>query len=128
MAKKATGHSKDDIKKTEPEYKAICTNKDCKADYITRATWYNNGDVVISPPRCPSCQTAHIVGVRVDKIQEQMKLLGNLKTRVATSYGQDGLEAIKTDISIAFETLLDRLSGNVKTEATKFNLRKLVKA
>lgn len=93
--------------------------KDCGAQHAaTKVTW-TNGDIVISPPRCKPCQTAHLTNLRVNHTIKDIQLLGNLKARLTT----DGREAITTIIGDELQVLLDRFAGTA-TSANKFELKK----
>ncbi len=92
--------------------------KDCQTQHAaTKVTW-TNGDVVISPPRCVPCQTAHLTNLRVDHTLKQIQLLGNLKSRLSVK--QRG--AITSAVANELQVLLDRFAGTA-TSANKFNLK-----
>lgn len=97
----------------------IC--KDCGEKHAaTKVTW-TNGDIVISPPRCKSCQTAYLTNLRVNNAVKALQLIGNLKSRL-TEPGQR--EAVTTAIGNELQVLLDRFAGTA-ISAMKFDLKKV---
>ncbi len=93
----------------------IC--KDCQTKHEAIKTTWTNGDIVISPPRCKPCQTAHLTNLRVNHTIKQIQLLGNLKARLTV----EQREAVLTVISNELQVLLDRFAGTA-TSANKFDL------
>lgn len=92
--------------------------KDCGAKHAaTKVTW-TNGDVVISPPRCKSCQTAYLTNLRVDHTTKQIQLLGNLKARLTAKQR----EAVISVVGNELQVLLDRFAGTTMS-AMKFDLK-----
>ena len=81
----------------------------CKVDYDASQITYANGDIVITPSRCPDCQTAHLTDIRVNKAIKDIQLIGNLKTRLSANQRVAVVEAIKME----FQTMLDRFAGAV---------------
>jgi len=96
----------------------IC--KDCGAKHSAIKTTWTNGDVVVSPPRCKPCQTAHLTNLRVNHTIKDIQLLGNLKARLTT----EQREAVATVIGNELQVLLDRYAGTA-TSAVKFDLKKV---
>lgn len=96
----------------------IC--KDCGAKHAATKVTFTNGDIVISPPRCKACQTAHLTNLRVDHTIKDIQLLGNLKNRLTPNQR----EAITTVIGNELKVLLDRFAGTA-TSAMKFDLKKV---
>lgn len=94
----------------------IC--KDCGAKHAAMKTTWTNGDVVISPPRCKPCQTAHLTNLRVNNTIKQIQLLGNLKARLTL----EQRDAIAMVIGNELQVLLDRFAGTA-TSASKFDLK-----
>ena len=92
--------------------------KDCQAEYEATKSEFDNGDIVISPPRCPACQTAHLTNLRVNKTIKDMQLLGNLKNRLSDVQR----EAVVSTISAELNTLLDRYAGST-IKASAFDLK-----
>ena len=94
----------------------IC--KDCGAKHAaTKVTW-TNGDVVISPPRCKTCQTIYLTNLRVNHTVKCIQLLGNLKSRLKP----EEREAVTLAIGNELQVLLDRFAGTA-TSAMKFDLK-----
>ncbi len=92
--------------------------KDCGTQHAaTKITWAN-GDVVISPPRCKPCQTAHLTNLRVNHTIKDIQLLGNLKARLTT----EQRDAVTIVIGNELQVLLDRFAGTA-TSASKFDLK-----
>jgi len=96
----------------------IC--KDCGAKHEAVKTTWTNGDIVISPPRCKPCQTAHLTNLRVNGTIKDIQLLGNLKNRLTP----EQREAVATTIGNELQVLLDRFAGTA-TSAMKFDLKKV---
>ena len=94
----------------------IC--KDCGTKHEAMKTTWTNGDVVISPPRCKTCQTAYLTNLRVDHTIKQIQLLGNLKSRLSAKQR----EAVTMVIGNELQVLLDRFAGTA-TSASKFDLK-----
>jgi hypothetical protein len=93
--------------------------KDCGKDYEANKMAYEKGEV-ITPPRCPACQTTHLTNLRVNKTIKDLSLLGNLKARLSDMQRHAVIEAV----SAAINTLLDRYSGST-VQASAFDLRKV---
>lgn len=94
----------------------IC--KDCGTQHAaTKVTW-TNGDIVISPPRCKPCQTAHLTNLRVNHTIKDIQLLGNLKGRLTP----EQRDAVTVVIGNELQVLLDRFAGTA-TSANKFDLK-----
>lgn len=96
----------------------VCIAEGCGAKHeATKITWAN-GDVVISPPRCKVCQTAHLTNLRVNHTIKQIQLLGNLKARLTV----EQRNAVSTVIGNELQVLLDRFAGTAMS-ASKFDLK-----
>jgi hypothetical protein len=96
----------------------IC--KDCGAKHQAIKTTWTNGDIVVSPPRCKPCQTAHLTNLRVNHTIKDIQLLGNLKARLSP----EQREAVATVIGNELQVLLDRYAGTAMS-AMKFDLKKV---
>lgn len=96
----------------------IC--KECGVKHDAVKTTWTNGDVVVSPPRCKLCQTAHLTNLRVNKTIKDIQLLGNLRTRLS----KEQREAVTEAISAEFNVLLDRYSGST-VKSSAFDLKKV---
>lgn len=94
----------------------IC--KDCSAKHQAIKTTWTNGDIVVSPPRCKPCQTAHLTNLRVNHTIKDIQLLGNLKGRLTP----EQREAVATVIGNELQVLLDRFAGTAMS-ATRFDLK-----
>jgi len=94
--------------------------KDCGAKHEAMKTTWINGDVVISPPRCKPCQTAHLTNLRVNHTIKQIQLLGNLKARLTT----EQRDAVASVIGNELQVLLDRFAGTAMS-ASKFDLKRV---
>lgn len=99
----------------------VITNKckDCGKEYDATKTVYEN-HTLITPPRCPDCQTAHVTNGRVNKTIKEIKLLGNLKARLSDVQRT----AVIDVITISVNELLDRYSGST-VKASAFDLKKV---
>lgn len=87
--------------------------KDCGTEYPATKMVYENSEV-ITPPRCPTCQTAHLTDLRVSKTIKDFELLGNLKSRLVDVQRAAIIDTLTTE----FNSLLDRYSGStVKSKA-----------
>lgn len=117
MAKKA---KKERMLKSMEIVKAKCIVKDCNKEYEANKSVFDNGDILISPPRCPVCQTAHLTNLRVNKTIKDLSLLGNLKTRLT----EIQREAVVNAVGIAFQSLMDRYSGTT-VKSSAFDLKKV---
>ena len=98
----------------------IC--KVCQVMHNATKIVYANGDAVISPMRCETCQTNYLTNLRVDNTLKQIKLLGNLKSRLSANQR----DAITTAIAIEVQVLLDRFAGTAITQSG-FDLAKIPK-
>lgn len=94
----------------------IC--KDCETKHAAVKTTWTNGDVVVSPPRCKTCQTAYLTNLRVNHTVKCIQLLGNLKARLTP----EEREAVTLAIGNELQVLLDRFAGTA-TSASKFDLK-----
>lgn len=94
--------------------------KDCGIEYQANKSVFDNGDVVISPPRCTVCQTAHLTNLRVNKTLKDFQLLGNLKNRLSEVQREAVIEALSTE----FNGLIDRYSGST-IKSSAFDLKKV---
>lgn len=82
--------------------------KVCQVEYEARKATYENGEIVISPSRCPKCQTAHLTNLRVNKTLKDIKLLGNLKTRLEPKHREAIVDALANELKV----LMDRYAGS----------------
>jgi len=89
-------------------------------DYDATKTVWSNGDTVISPPRCPKCQTVCLTNVRVNKTLKDLSLLGNLKARLTDDQRQAVLQAVGN----AFQSLMDRYAGTA-IQSSAFDISKI---
>ncbi len=96
----------------------IC--KVCQAKHPAVKTVYANGEIVVSPMRCPTCQTNYLTNLRVDNTLKQIKLLGNLKNRLTPKQRDAIISAISQEISV----LMDRYAGTA-VSAAGFDLSKI---
>ena len=94
--------------------------KDCQTEYDATKSVFDNGDITISPPRCPDCQTAHLTNLRVNKTIKSFQLLCNLKARLTDVQRAAVIEALTNE----FNGLLDRYSGSI-VKASAFDLKKV---
>ena len=93
---------------------------DCQAKYDATKSEFDNGDITVSPPRCPTCQTTHLTNLRVNKTIKDLSLLGNLRTRLT----KEQRDAVITAITAEVEVLMDRYSGST-VKASAFDLKKV---
>ena len=93
--------------------------KECNKEYDATKMVYENGEV-ITPPRCPACQTAHLTNLRVNKTIKDFQLLGNLKNRLSGIQREAVIEALTAE----FNGLLDRYSGST-IQTSAFDLKKV---
>ena len=94
--------------------------KDCDKGYEATKSEFDNGDVTVSPPRCPACQTAHLTNLRVNKTIKDFQLLGNLKARLSDVQRKAVIGAISAEMNV----LLDRYSGST-IKSSAFDLKKV---
>lgn len=124
MAREKVGKGKRTIVSIKPIKNQKC--KDCGKVYVANKAITKDEDgkefTIITPPRCPDCQTAHLTNLRVNKTIKDLQLLGNLKARLSDVQRT----AVIDVLSAEFNGLLDRYSGSI-VKASAFDL-KTVKA
>lgn len=113
MAKKTQTNSQPAVLQGT-EVQSVCI--ECQAKYTANKTAAG----VISPPRCPVCQTAHLTNLRVNKTIKDLSLLGNLKNRLSDEQRKAVINAVKT----AFISLADRYAGTTQQKAS-FDLKRI---
>ena len=96
------------------------TCKDCGAKYPANQNLYKDGTTVITPPRCKTCQTAHLTNGRVNKAIMGFKHIGNLKARLTT----EQREAIISVLGNELKVLMDVYAGN-SISTGGFNLKSI---
>lgn len=94
--------------------------KDCGTDHEATKSEFDNGDIVISPPRCKPCQTAHLTNLRVNKTIKDFQLLGNLKARLSDVQREAVVDVIASQVQI----LCDKYAGST-VQASAFDLKKV---
>ena len=94
--------------------------KVCGIEYDANKTIWSNGDTIISPPRCPKCQTAHLTNLRVNKTIKDLSLLGNLKARLSDKQR----EAVLNAVGNSFQGLMDRYAGTT-IQSSAFDIAKI---
>ena len=93
---------------------------ECQVKYQANKVQKADGTILLTPPRCPTCQTAHLTNIRVNKTIKDFQLLGNLKARL-TSAQRD---AITDAIGNEYNTLLDRYAGS-SVKSSAFDLKRI---
>lgn len=96
------------------------TCKDCGAKYTANQNTYKDGTVIITPPRCKGCQTAHVTNGRVNRVITGYKHIGNLKARLQPSER----EAIINVLGNELKVLMDVFAGN-SVSVGGFNLKNI---
>jgi len=94
--------------------------KDCQVEYDANKPTYDDGHTLITPLRCPPCQTTHLTNLRVNKTIKDIQLLGNLKARLSDVQREAVVEALTNE----FNGLLDRYKGTA-IEISAFDLKKV---
>ena len=94
--------------------------KDCGTEYMANKVEYSNGDVIITPPRCESCQIRHLTNIRVGKVLKDLDLVGNLKLRLTKAQRAAIIDAITNKLNEVYE----RFSGVVIAQGG-FDLAKI---
>jgi hypothetical protein len=89
----------------------------CGKQYAANKIEYTDGQVTVTPPRCPDCQTVHVTNGRVNKTLKDLALLGNLKARLTAEQRQ----AILSEIAKHYQALADRYSGT-EVKSASFDL------
>lgn len=84
------------------------TCKDCEASYTANNVTFDDKTTLITPPRCDTCQTAHVVNGRVNKAITSLKHIGNCKARLTP----EQREAIVNVIGNELKVLMDVFAGN----------------
>ena len=84
------------------------TCKTCGIKYYANQNTYKDGTVVITPPRCKKCQTAHLTEGRVNKVIMGFKHIGNLKSRLSP----EQRDAIISVLGNELKVLMDVYAGN----------------
>lgn len=97
------------------------TCMDCQKKYDANRIVKPDGTIMLTPPRCEDCQTAHLTNLRVNKTIKDIQLLGNLKTRLDKPGQRD---AVITAITSEVEILMDRYAGST-IKASAFDLKKV---
>lgn len=108
--------TKETVVKTTQE----TTCMDCQKKYDANRIVKPDGTIMLTPPRCEVCQTAHLTNLRVNKTIKDISLLGNLKPRLSDVERAAILEAV----SGAFNVLADRYSGST-VKASAFDLKEI---
>ena len=94
--------------------------QDCKKEYLANKMTYENGTIVITPPRCPECQTAHLTNIRVNKALKDLSLIGNLRARLT----QEQRQAVMTALTNKLTETADRFAGTA-IAASSFNIKRV---
>lgn len=93
---------------------------DCHQTFEANRITKPDGTILLTPPRCPACQTAHLTNLRVNKTIKDLQLLGNLRARLTNVQREAVIEVIGNGLN----TLLDRYSGST-IKASAFDLKKV---
>lgn len=96
------------------------TCKDCGVSYAANNVTMDDGTKLITPPRCDTCQTAHVVNGRVNKAITAFKHIGNCKARLT----KEQREAITVVLANELQVLLDVFAGN-SISVSGFDLKKI---
>ena len=94
------------------------TCADCGASFKANKVPMDDGTFLITPTRCDGCQTAHLTNLRVNHTIKQIRLLGNLKSRLTPKER----EAVTSAVNNELQVLLDRYAGTA-TSVSGFNLK-----
>ncbi len=84
------------------------TCKACGIKYQANQNTYKDGTVVITPPRCKKCQTAHLTEGRVNKVIMGFKHIGNLKSRLLPEQRDTIISVLGNELKV----LMDVYAGN----------------
>jgi len=106
LSTKKAGRPKRKAAGTATKIQQTC--KDCGASYAANKQPMDDGTILITPPRCQTCQTAHVVNGRVNKAIAGFKGLGNCKARLT----KEQRDAIVSVLSNELQVLLDVFAGN----------------
>ena len=84
------------------------TCKDCGVSYTASNVTFDDKTTLITPPRCETCQTNHVVDGRVNKAIAGFKGLGNCKSRLT----KEQRDAITNVLANELTVLCDVYAGN----------------
>lgn len=113
-------------KATSAETIGVKSMKPIKAKCIVCGVSYDANEIIldgkptgkITPPRCPKHQTQHLTNVRVNKTIKDIRLVGNLTSRLRPEQRQAVLDAITDVVAV----VADRFNNVADTKEQGFNL------
>ncbi len=120
VAKLSTGKVGRPKRELESTVPVARTCKDCGAKYSANQNTYKDGTIVITPPRCVGCQTAHVTNGRVNRVITGYKHIGNIKARLTP----EEREAIISVLGNELKVLMDVFAGN-SVSVGGFNLKNI---
>ena len=94
------------------------TCKDCGVAYTAAQNTYKDGTVVITPPRCKTCQTVHVTNGRVNKVILGFKHIGNIKARLTAAERDAIVDVLANELKV----LMDVFAGT-NVSIGGFNLK-----
>lgn len=105
---------------TRQDVSATC--KECGRAYTgTKVTYKDKSiPVIVTPPRCESCQTAYLTNLRVNKTIAGIKHIGNLKARLTPEQRNAVVNVLANELQV----LMDRYAGN-SVSANGFDLKSI---